>query len=271
MVLLATLISGIGTVFAALSWRRILSRYGVRQAWREDLRIYCYAALGVAIPGGIWSIAGRTVMYNRVGADGVSVATASVIETFVVGMSGLVLYVICSLVRPDIAVWQRPEPGMLVAAIILLLLHPRIFNRLSRWMLRQARLSSSPLQAAYGVADLLGWLALEATVLVTGSIALYALLASLTPTSLEMLPRIIAAWAAAAAISSLLFWLPGTPVLRDGAMVLALVPSLPLPLVVVYIVLVRVWSIVALLVFAGLAWLFLEHKSSATRSEATKL
>ena len=66
------------------------------------------------------------------------------------------------------------------------------------------------------------------------------------------------AWAAAAAVGNLLFWLPATSLLRDGALILALTPALPMPVAVLFAVLARVWSIGALLALAGLTWLFLD-------------
>jgi hypothetical protein len=52
--------------------------------------------------------------------------------------------------------------------------------------------------------------------------------------------------------------LPGTSLLRDGLLVLALTPTLALPVAILFAVLSRFWSIGALLISVGLTWLVLD-------------
>jgi len=70
--------------------------------------------------------------------------------------------------------------------------------------------------------------------------------------------QVITAWAAASAAGNLFFWLPGTFVLRDGALILALSSSLPVSVAVLFAILARVWTIGSLLALAGLVWLVLD-------------
>jgi hypothetical protein len=74
---------------------------------------------------------------------------------------------------------------------------------------------------------------------------------------LELLGRLIVAWAAATVVGSLLFWMPATSLLRDGALVLALTPALGAA-AILFAVLARVWSIATLLLFAAVIWLWFD-------------
>ncbi len=258
-VALSFVIACSGLLVAVPVWRRILGSYGVHQTARDDIRIYCYSALGTTVPGGIWLIVGRTVLYEQLGVEGSRVAVASVCETFITGLAGMGLYGLATIVRPDISLWRRPEVGGAVSLLALLLLHPRLFNSLSGWMQRRLKKDGKSITSHFRYMDLVKWIGLEAIVVVIGGFAMYVLLSSLTLVTLSILVQVIAAWAAGVAASSLFFWLPGTPVLRDGALILALTPSLPLSVALVFVVLARVWLIVSLLFLAGILWLFFDR------------
>jgi hypothetical protein len=258
LVFLSFIISFLGLLVAILCWRLILASYGVHRPVRDDIRIYCYSSLGVVLPGGVWTIVGRSALYQRLGDSSLRVATASVTEAFVSGIAALGVYAITVIVQPDISLWQRPEIGVVFSLVVLFLIQPRIFNQLSGWILERSGQSKELLQVAFDWRALASWICLEAVVVVMGGLAMFALLLSLTVVPPAVLVQAVAAWAAAIAVSTLFFWLPGTFALRDGAMILALTPSLPLPVAFVFVLLVRIWSIAFLLIVAGLAWLTLD-------------
>ena len=247
-----------GLLVAIPVWRNILASYGVRQSPRDDVRIYAYSALALALPGGIWSIVSRSTFYQRLGERSVSVATASLIETMVIGVAAAGLYSVTTILRPDISLWKNPGIGILFFALILLLLHPNIFNRLINWVLRRANRKEIYPEAGFGFRQTVTWIGLEVVVLTIGGLAVFTLLASITNVSRGMLILMVAVWAAGSAAGNFFFWLPGTPVLRDGTMILALTPGLTLPVAVAFVLLVRLWSLASLLLLAGLVWVTLD-------------
>ncbi|OGO74792.1 MAG: hypothetical protein A3K41_12695 [Chloroflexi bacterium RIFOXYD12_FULL_57_15] len=248
-----------GLLIAVLIWHRILASYGVRQSLRDDLRIYSYSSLPLVLPGGVWGIVSRSVLYQRLGAKGIPVATASIVETLVVGLAAAGLYMASTLVRPDISLWKKPEIGLLFSILALTLIHPRIFNRLVNWALQRTKQEKNGLPlASFNFKALVIWVSVEIIILLIGGMAMFVLLASLTDVSPSMLIPVIASWAVAVAVGNLFFWLPGTPVLRDGAMVLVLTPSQTLPVAVAFVLLVRLWSLASLLLLAGLVWVTLD-------------
>lgn len=125
--------------------------------------------------------------------------------------------------------------------------------------------------ASFNFKDLVIWVSVEIIILLIGGMAMFVLLASLTDVSLSMLIPVIASWAVAVAVGNLFFWLPGTPVLRDGAMILALTPSLILPVAVAFVLLVRLWSLASLLLLAGLVWVTLDLPTRLRKKAKTTI
>jgi len=251
------LVSCPGFVLAALTWRRILGCYGIRQSARDDLRIYSYGTVALALPGGIWSIISRSAGYQRLGVSPGRVAAASVIETLVIGVASLAVYAVAVVLHPQISLWQRPEIGAGFAALVLIVIHPRVFTPFSRWLQQRTRSGSETLLVDFTLRELVSWIFLEALVVLIGGLAVLVLLNSLGESPETVIIPVIAAWAAASAASNLFFWLPGTPILRDGVMILVLAPSLSLPIALIFAILLRVWAITSLLIIAGLIWMFL--------------
>jgi len=258
MVALSTLVSYGGLLLAVVVWHRILAGFGIHHPFRADLRIYNYSVIGVALPGSIWPLAGRTIFYQQLGESPLRVASATVVEAFVIGVAAMAVYAAGVILQPGTSLWTRPEIGAGTAVLAVVLICPPIFNRLSRALQRRSKRVAEPVQVNFRAVDLLGWLGVESVMIVIGGIALFLLLTSLVVTPPELLLRLIVAWAAASAAGNLFFWLPATSLLRDGALILALTPALPMPLAILFAVLARVWSIGALLILAGLTWLWLD-------------
>jgi hypothetical protein len=157
-----------------------------------------------------------------------------------------------------VELWQRPELGIVCAISVLFLIHPRVFNPLSGWLLKKSGRGGEALEVDFSFREVAIWIALEGLVITLGGLALFVLLNSLIIVPATLLVQMIAAWAVAVALSNLLFWLPGTAVLRDGAMVLGLSSRLPIPVALGFVLIARVWTIASLVLSAGIVWLFLD-------------
>ncbi len=254
MLLLSFVIAAAGLLLAVWIWRQILHDLGGgRHSFGAHVRIYCYSALGDLLPGGIWKIVSRSTLYGESGDNLVTAAAASVTETLVVGTASMGLYALGTLLRPGVALLERPLWGVAASLGTLLLIHPRVLGRLVRRIQERQHIPAA--EARYTLPRLLTWLGLEMAVVGIGGTALFALLNSLTAAPETLLLPMITAWAAASAAGNLFFWMPGSPILRDGAMILLLQPHLPLPVVLTFVALIRLWSIVSLLILAGGVWL----------------
>jgi len=258
MVALSVAVSYGGLLLAIIVWHRILASFGIHHPFRMNWRIYSYSVVGVALPGSIWPLAGRTILYQRLGESPLRVAAATVVESAMIGVAAMSVYAAGVLLQPGTSLWARPGTGVIAAVIALILMCPPVFNWLSRGLQKRSKQLGEPVLVNYRAVDLVAWLVAESAMVVIGGVSLFLLLGSLGPMPPELLPRLIVAWAAAAAVGNLLFWLPATSLLRDGALILALTPALPTSVAIMFAVLARVWSIGALLALAGLTWLLLD-------------
>jgi hypothetical protein len=262
LVFLSFAVECAGLFIAVPVWRRVLSGYGIHHPWRDDLRLYCYGALGAVLPGSIWTIAGRSVLYQRLGDSGVRVAAAGVIEALLIGVAATGVYGATLIIRPETSLWQQPELGIVFVVLALVLLHPRVFNRIGTEILAHTgQVHADVPIPIFCTRDLLTWIILEGIMVVIGGTALFILLLSLTTVGADVWVPVVAAWAAASIAGNLFFWFPGTAILRDGALVLAVAPSLTLPTAILFALLAHAWSIISLLVVAGLVWLVLDLPS----------
>jgi hypothetical protein len=246
-------------------WHRVLASFGVHQPLRATLRVYCYSAVGVALPGSIWPMAGRSLLAQRGGISGLRVVTASIIESFVIGVAAMVVYAGCILLQPGVKLWTRPWVGIGFTLLALVLIYPPVFNRLSTWVLQRSKRVAEPITINVHLRELIGWVLVEIVMVGIGGVALFCLLSSLTPVPGQILLPLVMAWAASSAVGNLFFWLPATSLLRDGALILALTPPLPASLAILFALLARVWSIASLLLIAGLIWLWLDSPLRKSR------
>ena len=240
------------TVFV---WGRILNKYDIRLGYWSDFRIYSYSLIGAVLPGRIWTTVGRVALYDRQKVDGLPVATASVAEFIILGLAGVLVFGLSSLAQPSTDVWLNPSISIAIVGFSILMIQPPIFSRLSNLLFRLTKKDRfSSIRLTYG--DLVSWLILNGVAILIAGTAVYVLFRGVfaNPPDNTFWP-IVSAWAIATISGNLLFWLPGTPIIRDGVMALILAQWLPAEVSIVFVLVVRVWtiaSIIALILIVGL-------------------
>ena len=254
LIVLSFIIECSGLLLAVPVWNKILGRFGNKTNLRDDLRIYSYSMLGVVLPGGLWSAVSRVAFYERKGIPKFNVLSASLVEFVLMGLAGLIVYGTITTLQPSEQIWQNPIIAILCIGLSLFLLQPPIFNRIVGLLQKQSNKASTSL-TSMSYRDLGLWLVMESFVVVLGGTAVFVLLRSITVVSLNLLLQIISAWAIAVITGNLFFWLPGTPIVRDGAMALILAQSLTPSLAIAFVLLVRIWTIASILVLIGFVWL----------------
>jgi hypothetical protein len=259
LLLLSFLVQCSGLLITIPIWRQMLLSFDCHTTARHHTRIYCYSMLGVILPGGIWPMASRSILYKRLGVDSVMVAAASVVEALVIGIASMAVYATYLIIDPGTGLLRRPEIGIGIALLALLLLYPPIFDRLANQALKWRRAGENASVVHFRARQLLFWLLLEAVVVVIGGVALFVLLSSMMAVPVAALTKLVGAWAATVAVGNLFFWLPATSLLRDGVLVFALAAIIGLPVAVLFAVLARVWSVASMLLLAGVIWLALDY------------
>lgn len=267
LLILSFVVEVAGWLLAVFVWQRIVRHLGIGIRWREHLRIYAYSMLGIALPGRIWAIAGRVTLYERQGASKLSILTASVVEYLLIGLSSLLVFGLVTVFSGDTLVWERPVVAIFSTLAALLLVQPPLFNRLVAWLLRRSAQMDKPTPRPMHFHDLALWLLLESIVVVVGGTAVYILLHSLIPSPADIFLTILSAWAAAAVAGNLFFWIPG-PVIRDSFMITILSQAMPAPMAILFVLIVRVWTIGSIFLLVGLVWLTTKTAPMLTRLQA---
>ncbi len=257
--ILGYLVATSGLLISIPVWRSILRVFGVNAHLREDILFYNLGLLGYALPGGIWSIASRVSLYSAQTYSATAVIVAGVLEALITGVAGLILYAVTAISWKNIDLVQNPFLAVGIAVLSLIILHPKVFSRISSVILKKSKHADFQNIMSYKFIHLLFWIIGEAFVITLGSTGLFLLLESFTQVDLSAWAAVLSAWSAANAVSALLFWVPGTPILRDGAMALALTTTIPLASAIIFVVVQRVWTLVSLLLNAIVVWLIFGH------------
>ena len=185
MVALSVVVSYGGLLLAVVVWHRILASFGIHHPFRANWRIYSYSVVGVALPGSIWPLAGRTILYQRLGESPLRVAATTVVECDDRRGGN---ERVCSRCAPaarhkplDPARDRRCSGGGRA--------HPDVPPRIQPAQPRAPEASKQagePVLVNYRAVDLVGWLVVESAMVVIGGVSLFMLLGSLEPTPPEL-------------------------------------------------------------------------------------
>lgn len=245
----------IGLLLAVPIWRDILSRFARKLSFWEDLRIYSYSMIGTLLPGGIWAAVGRAGFYQSKGIASLSVAAASVVEFILLGIAGLIVFGATTLASNTENIINHPAIGVVVFLGAIIIIQPPILNKAASWLMKLRR-DHTQIDISLGYRHLIRWLSGESMVILIGGSAVYLLLRSLiSPVPSGTYISVLASWAVANVAGNLFFWMPGTPIIRDGAMLVILSQLLPTGIAVVFVVLVRLWTIGSIITLVLMIWL----------------
>ncbi|MEE9470704.1 MAG: lysylphosphatidylglycerol synthase domain-containing protein [Gemmatimonadota bacterium] len=276
---------GLGTAnllgMAAL-WVWLARRFGERIKYMEGIPAWLGANLGRYIPGKVWQLAGLAA-YMRGKGHSSSVAVLSALALqIVVLVTGLLAAVLALGGRIEKAFGGSVLVPILMAAGLLLLLHPAILRRSTAGLARLLREDSGdgPGGKATGQAReeapksgetlLIGLATLAAWWLY--GVGLWCIAAGLLEDPIGDPVTLMGIYAASYVVGYIALISPGGLVVREGAMILLLATVLSVPAGVgtVLAVAARVWAIVCELAAFGVAMLlrYASDRAGPTDPEA---
>jgi len=183
-----------------LAWHAIMSSIGATNSLRLNAEVYCLSSLPKRIPGVVWYIASRVQLYRERGVAGSITLVGTLLETVLLIVSALLVYLLSLLVPSLTSPTQSLRPAVALALLLPLLavLHPAVFNRGFGLLLRKLRYEGR-LALTWGRSLRLVAVYLPAWIL--GGIDLFILANAIHPVSVRFLPAVIGAWAASSAVS----------------------------------------------------------------------
>jgi glycosyltransferase 2 family protein len=124
-------------------WMRILAAYGIKVPYRIALQAEMLSMLAKYVPGGVWTPAARVVAMRRAGVTDTPKVLASVLlEAGLSAVSGVLVFLASLSAVNDVNTSLLPLLGF--AALLTVLLQPRVFRPLARRVLRPFGASEVP-------------------------------------------------------------------------------------------------------------------------------
>jgi hypothetical protein len=230
-------------LLAVFGWALIMRHLAVDLNFRDHLRIYCLTLVTGRIPGAPWHIAGRAVLYSRLGISAKVIGVAAAVEMLLVTLAGLLSGLFIWFSLPESTQQQLVWLGLVFVGG-LGLMHPSVI----REVLRRLGYADAIVRLRYR--DMLLLLGLYVLVWGASGGVLYSVILALYPLPLMQLPGVIGAWGLAGAVSSLAFLSPTGFGIKEIALSLLLALFVPAGLAVVIVILNRLFFIAAELAWA---------------------
>jgi hypothetical protein len=201
LLLKASLAYAADLALAITGWILIIGSLSDVWNWLEHVRIYCINSVTRRLPGSMWYLLGRVVMYEKLGIPRSLTLIASGIEYIVTLLGGLLVAI---LAWPLVLSNSRINPLWLIAGLLLggLLLNPPML----RAIIKRVSPQTHALNLRYR--HLLGWTLFYALVWCGGGVILFVLADAIHPLPLRTLPAMIGIWATSALLPQLLTFMP---------------------------------------------------------------
>lgn len=251
LVLVALVLSFVGVLLAAMSWRSVSAGFGAPLGVRDAAVVYLVGQVGKYIPGGVWNLAASAELGHDRG-----VARRRTVGTLLLAalLSAVVGGLLTMLTMPGVTGTPLEGRGWLawLAPLALLAVLPPVLDKVLTVMLRVSR--QEPVRdridlrttAAACAWSLLSWLAFGLLVWVL------AVAVGAEP-GMTLLRLSVGGYAAAWIVGSALFFLPAGVGAREAVLGLALSPVLDPGAILVVVLLSRVLVTAGDLAGAGLA------------------
>lgn len=242
---------GLALILAVFLWGSMMNQFGTPLPWRTHWYIYTTTNVTRRLPGSIWHVAGRALLYHQQGIARRATAVVSGLEMLLMLLGGaLLLLVSGGLALPQVAGrWQ----GLLMMAgllgALLLLLYP------SNWQRLRALSGNITDKESLPPPLLFTWLLGYGMIWLLGGSVVFVLAAALVPLPWLAWPGTIGAWVLAGLAGLLIMILPSGLGVTELSLTLLLSAYMPPPIALLVALVTRLLLTLFELLFAVLTWL----------------
>ena len=216
-----------------IGWVALMRHFAPGLPGWTHIWIYCTTLVSRRLPGTLWYVGGRLVLYRREGISGGLISLASGVEFAAILVSGALVGFVMLPLAVD-------SPAALVATLVL----TGLFVAFSpRWMAWIAARFNRPFPVPVRRVDVLVWLAALSLMWLAGGMMLVAIIRAFQPLPPEQVPFILSAWALAGAMGSLTFFLPSSFGVNEISLAFFLSSIMPAPQAGTVAVVARILSI----------------------------
>lgn len=234
-----------------LGWSLIMRSFAGPIGWSTHAVIYCVTQGARRLPGTVWYVGGRLVLYKRLGVSRVQVAIASGVELAVSVVSG---FLVGLALLPLGLRLPAPMIPVLIAGLVIgiLALHPSVLAHLMHWIGR-------PMAKSASFKDTLAWLGAYAGMWLLSGGMVVQIVSVFQSLTVEETVYVIAAWAFSGAVGLLTVFLPTSLGATELAMAVLLSRIVPLPVAVAVSILIRILTTTFEVILAVALYPFVSH------------
>lgn len=234
-----------------VTWRRISRAMGSHVGFWKDVEIYSFSTVIRRLPGVVWQLAGRTLMYHQVQTGLAVPVWGSLWEIVAQLSSGMLLTVLMFVLSPQLrdrfssGVWGL---GLLIPIGWLLLRPYDVASVVKRIVPKLAGGFSLSWR------DVSAWTGLYILSWILGGAILYFLICAISPQTGMLFGVCVGLVAISGVLALLVMFIPGELGIREISLVLLLQLYVQSPVAVASAVMFRLWilvgeALVAILVF----------------------
>ncbi|NLC14676.1 MAG: hypothetical protein GX768_11630 [Chloroflexi bacterium] len=237
---------------AVLNWVVVMHAFEDSISFWMHAKIYLVSMVSRRLPGTIWYVGGRMVLYKQLGVPSIKTASASGVEfviSFVADALLAAIFLPLGLNLPKI--WLIPLG--LVVFLGLFVLRP---NNLEKIMIKL----KYPLAQPVHMGQVISWLFLRMALVLTGGLMIFFTIRIFSPLGVDSLLFVLGARALSGAAGMLTFLLPSSMGASDLTLLAILSSIIPTSLATVIALLVRIYTTLFELLF-GLIFFILLNKS----------
>ncbi len=242
--LYALIFFGLDFFLALWAWHLLVARLANYHNLRQSIKIYLYANLARRIPGSVWYIASRALLYQAEGVSKTSTSLLSGLELAFFILSGVAATLLTlPFWQPALRsqsqislLEQEPLLGVLLIPLALLLVHPRVLG----WLWRKVSPEQDILALSWR--DTILWLGVYILTWVLGGGVLFSIINLFYPLPLNHFIMIVGIWSLAGVVSLAGFITISIFGLREISLALLLTLVMPGPVALVIAVTIRlIW------------------------------
>ncbi|MFA7408223.1 MAG: lysylphosphatidylglycerol synthase domain-containing protein [Anaerolineaceae bacterium] len=237
---------------AVLNWVVIMHAFESSISLWMHAKIYLVSMVSRRLPGTIWYVGGRMVLYKKLGVPSVKTASASGIEFIISFVADALLAAFFIPLGLNLSkFWLIPL--VLVAVLGLLVLRPKTIKKIMTKL-------KHPLAHPVRMSQVIGWLILRMALVLTGGVMIFFAIRIFSPLGINSLLFVLGARALSGAAGMLTFLLPSSMGASDLTLLAMLSTIIPTSLATVIALLVRIYTTLFELLF-GLTFFIPLNKS----------
>jgi len=249
-------------LLAVLNWSVIMHAFDNKISLWMHAKIYLVSMVSRRIPGTIWYVGGRMLLYKQLGVPSINTASASGIEFIISFIADALLAAIFIPLGINLSkTWLIPLG--IVVILGLYILRP---TNLGKIMVRLKHPLTQPVRTG----QVFGWLFLRIALVLTGGLMIFFTIRIFTPIGFDSLLFVLGARALSGAAGMLTYLLPSSMGASDITLLAMLSSIVPTPLATVIALLVRIYTTLFELIIGFIFFIILNKSFPFSKLKSAK-